>query len=314
MTDGERPEWARGWEPVTESRTADVADHPCSGLAALLDLDPGRAGPGEPLPPLWHWVALSEWPRASTIGPDGHPKTGALLPQTPYPRRMWVGTRVEIHEAPKIGSRVQVDRRVEDLTEKSGRQGSFALVTVRTTIRSLEGAPLVTEDNQLAYRAAAPRATPAVDLDHAGTDPAVETVRLDPPRWLTQEAAWDWRFRPTSVMLMMFSAVTGNAHRIHYDAPYAQGTEGYPDLLVHGPLMAMVLAEVARRERPDDLLAAISFRAQRPMYLGSTAGIWNASPDRATGGASDQVVHLELAPTGPDAPAPPHMTAEATYR
>jgi 3-methylfumaryl-CoA hydratase len=280
MTDPATPAWAAGWTPQTESLQTRIAAHPVAGLAALLDRDAGVADPGQPLPALWHWVALSQWPRARAIGPDGHPRTGGLLPTTPYPRRMWVGSRVEVHEAPTIGQAVTAERRLESLVEKSGRQGSFALVTVRLSISATDGRPLLTEHTQLAYRAPAP--TTAAD--------AASTPDHEPTPWLTRQADWDWRFAPDSVMLMMFSALTANAHRIHYDVPYARDVEGYPGLLVHGPLMAMMLGEVARSERPEREIASIGVRALRPMYLTDPASI------RRTATTADGAgIDLELA-------------------
>jgi len=280
------PSWASGWAPTVESRSAAISAHPVAGLAALLDAEPDLATPGAPLPPLWHWVALSQWPPGSHVGPDGHPRTGGFLPATPYPRRMWVGTAVELASAPAIGSDVVVDREVTDLVEKSGKQGDFALVTVTTTIRSSTGEPLVVERNQLAYR------QPAA----AG---GAEQLATPAGPWLSRAGADAWRFAPDPVMLMWFSALTANAHRIHYDAPYATGVEGYPSLLVHGPLMAMILGEVVRRDDADRILASISVRALRPMYLGMTATITRTSDTTLALGADD---------------GPAYMTAEVSYR
>jgi 3-methylfumaryl-CoA hydratase len=293
MTEPTVPSWAADWIPVTESLVTTIAAHPVAGLAAMLDSDVNIGEPGRPLPPLWHWAALSQWPRASTIGSDGHPRTGGFLPATPYPRRMWVGTRVEVHEAPTIGAAVTTERRVESLVEKSGRQGSFALVTVRLDIGTTDGRPLLTEHTQLAYRAPAPATTPV-------PEPGSER---EPLPWLRRLAEWDWQFAPDSVMLMMFSALTANAHRIHYDVPYARGVEGYPDLLVHGPLMAMILSEVVRREQPERQVATIGFRALRPMYRGDPATIRRTSVD-----AED--LNLELG----QADGEPNMSVTVTFR
>lgn len=200
------PTWAADWTPTIESRQTTISAHPVAGLASLLDADPEVAADGALLPPLWHWVALSEWPAGSSVGPDGHPRTGGFLPATPYPRRMWVGTSIEVATPPTIGSEVIVEREVTSLVEKSGKQGDFALVTVETTIRSVGGKVLVTERNQLAYRQPAPASAPS------------ELTAPDGP-WLSRREDWSWTFAPDPVMLMWFSALTANAHRIHYDVP-----------------------------------------------------------------------------------------------
>jgi 3-methylfumaryl-CoA hydratase len=291
MPDDGRPDWLGDWEPVAEHSTVRVAEHPVAGLAALLGVEPTEVAAGQPLAPLWHWVALSAWPRAADVGPDGHPLTGGFLPRTPYPRRMWMGTTVEVNEPPLIGADVEVERSVISVIEKSGRQGPFALVTVVTVLRGTDGRTLVTERNQLAYRnpASAAEPTPAA----AGT-PATETSGQP---WLNRRDDGGWDLRPDSVTLMWFSALTANAHRIHYDRPYATEVEGYPGLLVHGPLMAMVLAEVVRRERPRDSVRSFSVRAMRPMFVGMQATV-----------RFDSDQSLTLGPDG----EPPCMAAEVT--
>jgi 3-methylfumaryl-CoA hydratase len=270
MSDGSHPEWLGDWEPEAERSTVAIAAHPVVGLGALLGVEPTDVAVGRPLPPLWHWVALSSWPRAADVGADGHPRTGGFLPRTPYPRRMWMGTTVEIDEPPLIGTDVEVERSVTDVLEKSGRQGPFALVTVKTVLRAADGRTLLTERNQLAYRNPAPAApAPGADARTAaagGTDPSGEP-------WLSRLDDGSWHLQPDPVTLMWFSALTANAHRIHYDRPYATDVEGYPSLLVHGPLMAMVLAEVARRDRPQATLRAITVRAMRPMFEGMQATV-----------------------------------------
>jgi 3-methylfumaryl-CoA hydratase len=293
MPDDGRPAWLGDWRPVAEHCAAVVAEHPVAGLAALLGVEPADVAAGRPLPPLWHWVALSAWPRAADVGPDGHPRTGGFLPRTPYARRMWMGTTVEVSEPPLIGAEVAVERSVTDVTEKSGRQGAFALVTVETVLRGADGGTLVTERNQLAYRNPAPAAESTAPPDSGGT--GVDDAPSQP--WLSRRDDGSWTLRPDPVTLMWFSALTANAHRIHYDRPYATEVEGYPGLLVHGPLMAMVLAEVIRRERPAASLRSISVRAMRPMFVGMCATV-----------RIDNEQSLTLGPDG----EPPCMTAEVT--
>jgi 3-methylfumaryl-CoA hydratase len=307
------PAWARGWSPVVETLATELAAHPVAGLAACLDADRAAVEAGRPLPPLWHWVALSRWPAAASIGADGHPRTGGFLPTTPYPRRMWVGCSVEVHAPAPVGAPVTIERTVEAVAQKSGRLGSFALVTVRTTVATHDRATsLLTERTQLAYRhpaatqspAAPPAAEPAAAEPPAAESPAAESPPSEPIAggWLARSDTGTWVLRPTPPMLMMFSALTANAHRIHYDLPYAHGVEGYPSLLVHGPLMAIALAEVVRRELPDRVITSFACRALRPLYLGTPAEI---RLPVTTGGTELQ---LELASGTGDV----HMTASFT--
>jgi 3-methylfumaryl-CoA hydratase len=216
---------------------------------------------------------------------------------------MWVGCSVEVHAPAPVGAPVMVERTVETVTEKSGRQGRFALVTVRTTVASPDGATaLLTERTQLAYRH--PAAAPSPAEPPSTEPPSTEPAPSEPASggWLARAASGTWVLRPSPPMLMMFSALTANAHRIHYDLPYARETEGYPSLLVHGPLMAVVLAEVVRRELPDRVVTSVSCRALRPLYLGSTAEI---RPPATAGGTELQ---LELTSGLGEV----HMTASIT--
>jgi 3-methylfumaryl-CoA hydratase len=289
----EWPGWAAGWTAPVDVQHATVAPGAVAGLAALLDADPALATVGQPLPLLWHWVALAEWPPMSSVGADGHPATGGFMPPTPYPRRMWLGVNVEVAAAPTIGAPVVVERAVTDITEKNGSGGTFALVAVTTTVRASDGAPLLVETTRFAYR-------PATEITPATT--AVGPIAVAQGRWLDR-AGNHWSARPNPVVLTRYSALSANGHRIHYDLPYARQVEGYPNLLVHGPLMATIVAEVARREHPDRELVGFGCRAQRPYFLGRPAAITVTEAD-------DGTADLALCD---DETASPNLTATVTF-
>jgi 3-methylfumaryl-CoA hydratase len=294
------PDWVGNWVPVTESTTTAVAASPVSGLADLLDVPDAEilTATGTPLPLLWHWAALSEWSPAHLLRRDGHPRPSGFMPPMPHPRRMWLGTSVQVTAAPIIGETVVVDRRVSELVEKHGRQGPFALLTVATTVRAPDQSLMLAEQTQFAYRGGSTSGA-AVDLVEAGDH--------GPP--MSQNAAWDWRFTPSAVTLMTFSAATANTHRIHYDLPYAQRVEGYPNLLVHGPLMAVVLAEVVRRELPDAAPRSFTCRATRPMFLGTAAHVMQL-PATTDDGRGVSVALVDVAGD----PASPFMRADVGCR
>jgi 3-methylfumaryl-CoA hydratase len=259
----EWPSWTAGWTPAVEQLTTTVAPNPVAGLAAMLDTDPAIAEPGSPLPVLWHWVALSAWPLGSAVGPDGHPEPGGFLPPTPYSRRMWLGASLEVAGEPIIGTDVLVERTVSDVVEKSGTMGAFAIITVTTDIRTTTGEPLLLERNQFAYRSPASGAPPTASM------PDAQGVRNP---WFIRSAD-GWQFTPDPVLLMRYSALSANGHRIHYDVPYVTEVEGYPNLLVHGPLMATMLAEAVRRDYPDREVTHFACRATRPFFLGISTTI-----------------------------------------
>jgi 3-methylfumaryl-CoA hydratase len=213
---------------------------------------------------------------------------------------MWTGSDIEIHRAPVIGESVSVERSVTAVVEKTGRRGAFALVTVGTMLR-VNSQPAVTESVTLAYLPANPS---------AATDsiPMLEPAQPRIASWLRREDAWCWRMQPDPVVLMWFSALTANPHRIHYDRSYARYVEGHPDLLVQGPLMALVLAEVGRRERPDATVMNVSCRARRPLTVGT------AARTRLTSPPDSETMQVELVPGLPDDTGQAaYMTGEVRY-
>jgi 3-methylfumaryl-CoA hydratase len=298
MSESPPPPWLEGWQPGIESRTADLSAASLLSLSALLDAPAGSGDDGQPLPTLWHWAALAEWPAAHTLGPDGHPRVGGFMPATPYPRRMWLGTTVKIAQTPTVGERVDTARVVTDVTEKTGKQGTFALVTAELTLRSsATGTLLLTERTQYAYRDA-----PETKIEPTPPAPTPPASTERAPA-LAKRGEWDWLFSPNSTMLMSFSAATANTHRIHYDTPYTRDIEGYPDLLVHGPLMAVILAEVMRRERPELVMRTFSCRALRPMYLGMQATVRSVDGDCDLDASlvGSEGAHMSAAASGKDA-------------
>lgn len=261
-----------------ESRSAAAIDAGAvADLAAVLDVPPPVEG--EPLPPLWHWACLHERAPQSQLGADGHPLRGALLPPIEQPRRMFAGARFGFPRPVPVGSRVEQIARVADVTEKVGRSGPLTFVTVRHTL-ALDGELVLIEDRDLVYS------------DHGpGGGPAPEPAAVP-------SATWEDRFDPDPRLLFRFSAVTFNAHRIHYDRAYATAVEGYPGLVVHGPLLALELAELARVHSPGRDLRAFRFRARAAAFDDGAIALRGELDDagqvaRLTAYRPDGVVALE---------------------
>ncbi len=230
-------------------------------LAALLDNGMPVPGAGDPLPPLWHWVAWPSWPMASVTGADGHPLTGGLIPDLGKPRRMFAGGRVDFHAPLLVGARVHRTDRVSAIEHKSGRSGEFVVVRVRSDFADQGGTLLLVEHQDLVYRDAS-----------VATPGPIRTDALPLVGGLLQRQVEGWSFRTDPTKLMRFSAATANGHRIHYDLAYATGTEGYPGLVVHGPLMTLALAEVLRLGGGAHI-ASLSHRNLSPMFCGEDGTI-----------------------------------------
>ncbi|WP_143965881.1 FAS1-like dehydratase domain-containing protein [Gordonia zhaorongruii] len=245
--------------------TDEVIDPgPVAALTAIFDDGLPVPRPGDLLPPLWHWVALPRWSTSSVLDIDGHPFRGSFLPPIELPRRMIAGGTVEFHAPLVVGATTRRESTVESVTEKSGRSGALVVVVVATTLHTPDGRPAVVERQNLIYReppTAAPQQPNPGDATHLKP--------VGPPLAAHQDGGWDFRTDPT--LLMRFSAATANAHRIHYDWPYATGVEGYPGLVVHGPLMTLALMETQRLSGDLDAVSGVSHRNHAPLFCGQPA-------------------------------------------
>jgi 3-methylfumaryl-CoA hydratase len=238
----------RTWLGRTEQRGDAVTAAPLNAWAATLDRDDPEAQIGFDVPPLAHWLYFLPAARQSQIGPDGHPERGSFLPPIPLPRRMWAGGRLTFHHALQVGDDIVRTSRIASVDAKSGRSGALAFVTVRHEITNERGLA-ITEEHDIVYRDAPRADAPAAAPQLA---PADETFAR--------------RIVPDPVLLFRFSALTFNGHRIHYDRRYVTEVEGYPGLIVHGPLIATLLVDLLRRERPDARVQRFGFTAKSPLF------------------------------------------------
>ena len=238
----------RDWIGRQESRADNLTATPVAALAATLDRDDPLPQAGTALPPLWHWIYFTPLTRHSELGVDGHAKRGGFLPPVPLPRRMWAGGRLDFLQPLRVGEAVTRTSTIQDVTVKHGRSGALVFVCVRHAFSNAHGLAL-SEEHDIVYRDA-----PAPDAPQPEPTPA--------PR--------DEQFRreivPDPVLLFRYSALTFNGHRIHYDRSYVTGVEGYPGLIVHGPLIATLLLDLLRRHLPDATVKRFSFKAVRPTF------------------------------------------------
>lgn len=247
---------------LTRARAMQAAlDHPAPPLEA-----------GDALPPLWHWLYFWEIAATSSLGPDGHAARGEFLPPIPLPRRMWAGGRVAFHAPLRLGEDCRRHSTIAKVEEKQGRSGPLAFVTVRHALGPPDGEAAVVEEHDIVYREAPGKDAP-------------------PPRGETAPEESDWRQKvtPGPVLLFRYSALTFNGHRIHYDADYAREAEGYPGLVVHGPLMATLLLGAAEREtgKPP---RRFSFRVLKPAFAAHPLSLAGKGDDLWIAGEAGEVV------------------------
>ena len=238
------------WIGRTETLHDQIGATPVVALTATLDHPASAAATGTALPYLWHWLYFLPMHRQSEIGDDGHARRGGFLPPVPLPRRMWAGSQFEFHAPVRIGDTALRRSTIADVNVKSGRSGMLVFVKVRHELRcNGSEQPAITEFHDIVYRAA----------KQPGDAEA-------PPRAAPAEAQWRREVFADDVLLFRYSALTFNGHRIHYDRRYVTTVEGYPGLVVHGPLIATLLMDLLRRHMPDADVARFSFKALRPTF------------------------------------------------
>ncbi|MEX5719398.1 FAS1-like dehydratase domain-containing protein [Geodermatophilus maliterrae] len=264
-----------GWAPGPVTDSARIDPGPAAAFAAVLDMPSPVRDDGDPLPPGWHWFTFLDRPATAELGEDGHPRDGHFLPPVPHRRRMIAGGRMEVTAPLRVGATVVRTSSLVRREAKEGRSGEMLLVTVRSEYRE-DGRLLLAEEQDVVYRSQRAGSSPApagagTPVAEDGTGPAVELV-------------------PDAPLLFRFSALTYNAHRIHYDHPYVTGVEGHPGLVVHGPLLALLLLEVPRRHSPDRAVTSFAHRLTRPAYAGT--------PVRATGRTDGDRLELTAAARG----------------
>jgi len=260
------------WVGKTETLHDQVTSAPLQALAATLDRDDPPPQPGGEVAPCWQWLYFLPLHPLSRIGPDGHPKRGGFLPPVPLPRRMWAGSRLAFMHALKAGETITRTSRIADVSAKEGRAGALVFVRVFHEITGAQGIA-ITEEQDIVYR----------EMPQPGE-------ALPPPKAARTDEQFSRRITPDPVLLFRYSALTFNGHRIHYDRPYAMGEEGYPGLVVHGPLIATLLIDLLRREHPAARVVSYEFKAVSPLLDtapfdvcgrldGSTATLWARGPE-----------------------------------
>ena len=256
--------------PERVERTELIVPEPAEALANLLGTDI----PTDELPPLWHWVHLLERRPHADLGPDGHPRFGIPAPPGPGRKRMFAGGRVATRRPLRIGHPATRHTWVASTSEKQGRTGPLTFVTVRNEYHQ-DGQVGIVDEFDIVYREAGStlQVRPGT-LSDTAAPPARE-----PALTLTADEA----------LLFRFSALTYNAHRIHYDHNWVR-EEGYADLVVHGPLQALMMAELVRRRGAGLVGRQLAYRLVSPMVGPQTFTV-AAGEDGVDVGAEVRDVH-----------------------
>lgn len=232
----------QSWVGRTESCDDNIDAGHIEKMA--ITLDAGVPESGDVLPLLWHWGLFIKPVPYDGLGVDGHPATGGFLPPAHNRNRMWAGGRVEFLRPLLVGTPAVRKSTILAINEKQGRTGALMFVTVQHEITQ-DHVLCIREEQDIVYRHPTP---PKLE----GTVPA-------------PEAQWSESISPSSVMLFRYSAVTFNGHRIHYDQDYVTQEEGYPGLVVHGPLIATQMCRAFKRAYPDKVVTSLSYRGLRPL-------------------------------------------------
>lgn len=253
----------------------EATQAPLRGLVAAFDRDDRVPEKGEPIPPGWHLVYFHSMARKATLGEDGLPTVGGVIPKVPFPRRMYAGTSLTFHHPLRVGDPISRETELSDIALRSGSTGELIFATQTRRIFSPRGLAIV-EESYTVFR----------DAINPGEKSGIPK-RDAPPG----DLPWSRQITTDPVSLFRYSAVTFNPHRIHYDRTYATTVEGYPGLVVHGPYSQQCLIDLARDNNPGRTIASFTQRARAPLFDtapftvagrpadgGSAAELWAVTP------------------------------------
>jgi len=248
-------ETKRDWsEFVGRSLMSEIAisSDRIRGLAALLDYaEP--PWPNNQVPPTGHWLAMFPFTRQSNLGEDGHEKLGDFIPAIDYPRRMWVGGKINYHSPLSVNQPILHRTTISNIEDKTGKTGPMTFVTLMHEYLA-EDELLLQEEQKIVYR-------------EASAKPAIRPInQLASNVGMKKDCDWSRQIIPDSTLLFRYSAVTYNAHKIHFDHDYVN-KEGYPGLLVHAPLTATLLIDLYQTEHPNVKITLFEYKAQSPLYV-----------------------------------------------
>lgn len=242
-------EYLRQWIGRSESAEDTATPRLANMLRATLDEAPDlKAGDAAPLG--LHWCLAPALAPMHELAQDGLPVRGDFLPPVPLEARMWAGGRLDFSDVLRVGDTVTRQSTISAVEAKEGRSGRLCFVSVTNHFLTERGQAL-SERQDIVYREP-PKGDAAAP---AGPD-------MPKPKWTREVMA-------EPVLLFRYSAMTFNAHRIHYDRDYCVDQEGYPGLLVHGPLQALLLLNFAASLGEGRAISSFDYRALSPLFAGA---------------------------------------------
>ena len=236
------------WVGKTLESRDELSLSPLNRMAATLETQFREFSLGDDIPPLWHWLYFLESTPKSMLAEDGHAKKGGFLPPITLPRRMWAGSRLIFKKNLKAGEKVSRISRIKDISVKQGKTGTLVFVKVSHEI-SANTSLALSEEHNIVFREKSNPTSVALATQKS-------TIKPD----------FSETFKPDPIILFRYSALTFNGHRIHYDRDYVTNTEGYPGLLVHGPLLATLLIENFRKHHSNLKIINFEFKALHPVF------------------------------------------------
>lgn len=260
------------WVGKTNESNDSMAPEQLQRFEALMNRDPYSVSSGSELPPCAHWCYFTPIDKQSNIAADGHAMKGDFLPPVELPKRMWAGGKITFKKPLLAGTPAKKISTVESINNKNGRTGKLCFVTVRHQV-SVRRSVAIDEEQQIVYR--------------EESEKSIHPTRTQP---MDIDSGWEISITPDSVQLFRFSALTFNSHRIHYDLNYVRKAEGYPNLVVHGPYLLVLLLD-ALRNREESFIEDVDYRALGPVYLGEEITIHGKAVDHQ---------RTELRVTGPE--------------
>jgi 3-methylfumaryl-CoA hydratase len=242
---------------------------PLRGIVVTFDRDDRVPEKGEPIQPGWHLTYFPAASRKAILGEDGLPTSGGVVPEMPFPRRMYAGTGLTFHEPICVGDELKRETELTDVSLREGSTGVLIFVTQTRRIFTPRGLALVEESYTVFRDAVKPGEQSGVPKRNA------------PPEGLP----WQRTITTDPVSLFRYSALTFNPHRIHYDRTYAMGVEGYPGLVVHGPYSQQCMLDLLRDKNPDKTIRSFKQRARAPLFDTEPFSVVGRSTDDGAGAA-----------------------------